>query len=164
MSDCNEDLKDSNISFSIVSEMGLSDVGNSAMGSLEDVSWEVSAFYGPLTSMPVSACGLAGECLLGLDFAGLLVDVLDAPEEDSLYKMAVDCVVEGSPQPLLCIEALCSGREPFCCSPRWCAEKKSSILCGCIFLHLVILGWFGWLKAMCMAVDGASGLGCGQIL
>lgn len=74
---------------------------------------------GPLTSMSGSVCHLTGESLRGFDLAGLLVEGLDGPKENSLGGLEDRAVADGRPFVPLFVPGLCSGLPsstplPFC--------------------------------------------------
>lgn len=88
-------------------------------------SWAVSWFCGLLTYISGSGCGLAGDSLLGL--AGLLMEGVDIPEEDSL-SLALYDEVEGIPWLPLCTAALLLGHwasPPFSCSLHGAAMNSN---------------------------------------
>lgn len=113
ISDCRDALSYSNIYLRVVSDIGWSDVGKAAMGSV--VREEVAALlvWGPLTSMLGSLCCLFGEAMHGLHLEELLIEGLDAPKEDPFCVVALWCFL-GSPMPSGCscglvIRPLCLG-------------------------------------------------------
>lgn len=89
MSDCMHVRKDSKISFNMVSDNGLSEVGKSAMGSFVCEGTAALVILGPLTSIPGSACSRTGKSMCSFDFTVLLVDGLEAPDDDLLCVLAL---------------------------------------------------------------------------